>query len=244
MKPVRQVVVIGGLRMNHDEPILVVEDDQALNQLVCRFLQENGYLTRSVSNGLEAVESIISKPPRMVILDLMLPGMDGLQVCRQVRSRYSGPIIMMTAMGDDIDHVVGLETGADDYLTKPVNPRVLLAHVRAQLRRVDSEPVSTHQRAIIAQNLKIDPLRRSVSIEGKEIPLTTAEFDLLLLLANRVGEPISREALHMETFQIKHDGFDRSIDLRISRLRKKLGDDPKFPTLVKTVRNFGYMLCP
>ncbi len=227
--------------MNEQPRILVVEDDRALNALVCTFLGEQGYDTQSVESGTEALARLLNQPPDLVVLDLMLPGMNGLEVCARAREFYKGPIIMLTALGDDMDEVAGLETGADDYLVKPVNPKVLLAHVRAQLRR---QPPDPDAQVVVAQNLEVDLARREARLDGMPVELTTAEFDLLALLAQELGKPVSRETLHRKIFHMAPDVFDRSVDLRVSRLRKKLEHDRGNPRLLKTVRNQGYMLCP
>jgi two-component system response regulator RstA len=178
--------------------------------------------------------------PDLVILDIMLPGMDGLTVCRNARLTYHGPIIMLTARGEDLDEVVGLEVGADDYMKKPASPRVLLARIRTLLRRVNAPPAEGPAKRLELGPLVIDSASRSVTISGREVDLTTAEFDLLRLLAENAGEPISRDRIYQDLRGIDHDGLDRSIDLRVSRLRTKLGDEG--PGLIKSVRGVGYQL--
>ncbi len=227
--------------MKEQPCILVVEDDRALNALICTFLAEQGYRTVAVESGTEAMARLLNEPPDLVVLDRMLPGMDGLEVCSRAREFFKGPVIMLTALGDDMDEVEGLESGADDYLVKPVNPRVLLAHVRAQLRRHPPDPDA---QVVVAQNLEVDLARREARLDGERVDLTTAEFDLLALLAQELGKPVSREDLHRKIFHLAPDVFDRSVDLRVSRLRKKLEHDRSNPRLLKTVRNQGYMLCP
>lgn len=225
------------------QTILLVEDDDKLASLVAEFLESNDYQVQIEANGTKAIDLIIEQQPRAVILDVMLPGADGLTVCRTVRPHYSGPILMLTSMSDDIDEVAGLETGADDYLSKPVKSRVLLAHLRALLRRVEvSDSVESGTEFIHAGKVKINPQNRTVISDGQVVHLTTAEYNLLWLLAERSGEVVSREELHRKTFRLEYDGTDRSIDLRISRLRKKLGDDPKLPYIIKTIRGEGYLL--
>ncbi len=223
--------------------ILLVEDDHKLSALTAEFLRINDFDVTIIDNGNDAIEYARNNPPLAMILDIMLPGADGLMVCRQVRDFYQGPILMLTAMDNDIDEVVGLETGADDYLTKPTKPRVLLAHLRALLRRLESYENSPTASSIIqAGKVIIDPKSRSVRVDGTNVHLTTAEYNLLWLLAEQSGAVISREELHRKTFRLEYDGLDRSIDLRISRLRKKLGDDPKTPYIIKTIRGQGYLL--
>jgi len=225
--------------------ILLVDDDRALSQLVSQYLEKSGYQVTVEDDGANAVRRIVDTQPSLVILDVMLPNVDGLTICRRVREEYKNPIIMLTALDEDIDEVVGLETGADDYLAKPIKPRVLLAHVRAQLRRSDRPLVSDlpARTAIVeTQELLIDAGSRSVSKNGAPILLTTAEFDLLWMLASCPGEVVKRDELHQRIFKLEYDGVDRSIDLRVSRLRKKLGDDSKTPHIIKTIRNVGYQL--
>lgn len=228
---------------DHARPILLVDDDASLTDLVSRFLADNGYPTEVVDDGLTAIDTIRRSPPRLVVLDVMLPGADGLAVCRSIRAEYPGPILMLTALADDIDEVAGLELGADDYLAKPVRPRVLLAHIRALLRRIEDESEDPDQaRQLALGGLEIDRGTRDVRIDGRLVDLTASEFELLWLLASHRGRVVSRDQLHAEILRTPFDGLDRTIDLRISRLRKKLGDDPRCPVLIKTVRGRGYLL--
>jgi len=229
-----------------DKPhILVVDDDVKLTELVSAFLRDNGYYVEVEHRGDVAIERIVKSQPRLVVLDIMLPGADGLAVCRAVRARYSGPIIMLTALNDDIDEVAGLEIGADDYLGKPIKPRLLLAHIRALLRRID-EPDSPEQanktpKRIDVGDIVLDAGSRQASRHGEVFDLTTAEFDLLWLLGMHAGQVLSREEIHQRIFRVEYDGVDRTIDLRISRIRKKIGDDPRSPHIIKTVRGSGYL---
>ncbi len=226
--------------MNPD--ILLVDDDESLNRLVHQYLTNQGLGVRIVTDGEQAIEQILSSSPDLVILDIMLPGADGLSVCRAVRPGYAGPILMLTALGDDIDEVAGLETGADDYLAKPVRPRVLLARIRALLRRnAVSETTTTHQETISVGDIAISRSAMSVQKSGHAISLTDSEFDLLWLLMSKAGQILSRDDINQQLRGLEHDGLDRTIDLRISRLRKKLDDDPKEPTIIKSVRGKGYI---
>ena len=226
--------------------ILLVEDDVRLAQLVKEYLEASDALSVSIEGrGDRAVERIVAEQPDLVILDVMLPGMDGLTVCKRVRERFSGPILMLTALGDEVDEVVGLELGADDYVAKPASPRKVLARVRSLLRRVPAKAVesSTGPDSVIeVGDLVVDPGRRTATLAGRELDLTTAEFDLLWLLARHVGETLEREAIYRELRGIEWDGLDRSIDLRVLRLRKKLGDDAAHPRFIKSVRGVGYLL--
>lgn len=227
--------------------ILLVEDDERLASLVQTFLRSQGFQVSRVGDGQEALNAIRSEPPDCVILDILLPGMDGIEVCRRVRPTYHGWILMLTAQDEDINEVVALDTGADDYLTKPVRPHVLLSRLRALLRRASrgspkvSEPSLDEGKVIATQELRIDGDRRTVSRAGEPIVLTDAEFDLLWLLASRAPAILTRDDILSELRGIEHDGLDRSIDMRISKLRRKLGDDQPPHQLIKTVRGRGYL---
>ncbi len=226
--------------------ILLVEDDARLAQLVKDYLEASDAFAVSIEGrGDRAVDRIVAEQPDLVILDVMLPGVDGLTVCKRVRDRYAGPILMLTALGDEVDEVVGLELGADDYVAKPASPRKVLARVRTLLRRAaPSAGAATAgpNPVITVGELVVDPGRRAASLAGRELELTTAEFDLLHLLAQRVGETLEREAIYRQLRGIEWDGLDRSIDLRVLRLRKKLGDDAAHPRFIKSVRGVGYLL--
>ena len=222
--------------------ILLVEDDPKLSALVRDYLSAQGYRVSVEGRGDRAPERILSEQPDLVILDLMLPGLDGLEVCRRVRESFGNPILMLTARSDEIDEVLGLEMGADDYMAKPVRPRLLLARVHSLLRRVERNHENGGE--LTVSGLEIEALRREVRYRGELLDLTTAEFDLLEYLAKRAGTVVERDLLYRELRGIEWDGFDRSIDLRIARLRKKLGDDARSPKLIKSVRGVGYLLVP
>jgi len=230
--------------IQHSETILIIDDDTELTSLISQFLTMNGYQVSVEHNGANAITAVTHIQPDLIVLDLMLPGVDGLTICRQLKPNFVNPIIMLTALDDDIDEVTGLEVGADDYLCKPIKPRVLLAHIRAQLRRQSHFQSLSFQdiRQVSNGALTIDIRKRIVRYNENEITLSSAEFDLLWVLSMSAGNIISRDELHKEIFKLEYDGFDRSIDLRISRLRKKLGDDPKEPKIIKTIRNKGYLL--
>lgn len=230
-------------KMNDEAKIhvLLVEDDLSLASMIRDFLTNEGFDVMIESRGDVAVTRVPQENPDAVILDVNLPGMDGISVCRTVRSGYSGPILILTARGDEMDEVIGLEVGADDYMTKPVKPRVLLARLRAHLRK---RPVDTQaaDSSITVGSLTIDSGRRVCEIDGQDVNLTTAEFELLWLLAENVGRVLSRHDIYQQLHGMKYDGLDRSIDLRVSRLRKRIGDDPHDPQRIKSVRGTGYML--
>jgi len=227
----------------HEAPrIMIVEDDERLASLTRDYLENNGMTVSLVADGDEAIRRIKSEQPDLVVLDMMLPGADGLTVCRQVRPGFSNPILMLTARTDDMDQVLSLEMGADDYVPKPVKPRVLLARVRALLRRSEVEVTREDQnRRLEFDDLVIDDAARQVSLRGQLVELTSAEYDLLWLLASNAGTVLSREAIFEQLRGIQYDGQDRSIDVRISRIRPKIGDDPDRPKRIKTVRARGYL---
>ncbi|GAD61135.1 response regulator [Aquipseudomonas alcaligenes] len=222
--------------------ILIVEDDQRLAELTQEYLQSNGLQVAIESDGARAAARILKEQPDLVVLDLMLPGEDGLSICRKVRGQFAGPILMLTARTDDMDEVLGLEMGADDYVCKPVRPRVLLARIRALLRRSEGgeAPVENLRRLEFGP-LVIDSAMREAWLRGASVELTSAEFDLLWLLAANAGRILSREEIFTALRGIEYDGQDRSIDVRISRIRPKIGDDPMHPRLIKTVRSKGYL---
>jgi len=222
--------------------ILLVEDDSELASMVADFLAPHGFVVTIEARGDRAAERIRGEPHDLLILDVNLPGLDGLTLCRTVRSDFKGPILILTARGDEVDEVVGLEVGADDYLAKPVRPRVLLARLRAHLRRSAASAIPQGGNRIAIGAMAIDAGRRAVQMSGQEIKLTSAEFDLLWLLAENVGQVVSRGDIYLRIHGVEYDGLDRSIDLRVSRLRKKLGDDPVDPQRIKSVRNTGYLL--
>ena len=220
--------------------ILLVEDDAELAFMVADFLTPHGFDIAIERRGDLAPHRIRTENPEVVILDVNLPGLDGFSICREVRGDYRGAIIMLTARGEEVDEVLGLEAGADDYMAKPVRPRALLARIKTHLRR-ESTTESLHQPVEVG-SLVVDPSSRKVTLDQDALDLTTAEFDLLLLLAKHAGQILSRNDIYREIHGLRYDGLDRSIDLRISRLRKKIGDDPASPQRIKSVRGVGYML--
>lgn len=231
------------------QTILIVEDDERLALLTKEYLQKNGFVVEIESDGRRAITRIIETKPSLVILDLMLPGADGFTVCRSVREEYKSPILMLTARSDDVDQILGLEIGADDYVAKPVKPRVLLARIQSLLKRstqdVDFSSISSMSAkatsVLTFGPLDIDNSRREAWVSGEEIDLTSAEFDLLWLLASNAGRILSREEIFGELRGIEYDGQDRSVDVRISRIRSKIGDDPVHPRKIKTIRSKGYL---
>jgi two-component system response regulator RstA len=227
--------------------VLIVEDDERLANLSKDYLENNGIDVHVINDGRQAISYILSSQPDLVVLDLMLPGADGLEVCREVRAEFQKPILMLTARTDDVDQVLGLEMGADDYVAKPVRPRVLLARIRALLRRKESMPngesveEQDKPERLNFGDLMIDNGAREVRLNGEPVDLTSAEYDLLWLLASNAGKILSREEIFERLRGIEYDGQDRSIDVRVSRIRPKVGDDPMNPKRIKTVRSKGYL---
>ncbi|MBM2885397.1 winged helix-turn-helix domain-containing protein [Chromobacterium amazonense] len=225
--------------------ILIVEDDARLAELIAAYLTKHGYQVSLHGRGDTAPAVILDARPDLVVLDVMLPGKEGFDVCRDVRPHYGGRILMMTARDEDVDEILGLELGADDYLAKPVEPRRLLARIRALLRRSGAQSegggVVVENDSITFGQFRISQATREALLGDEQIELTTAEFDLLWLLATHAGQVLSRDDIMSELRGIGFDGLDRSIDARISRLRRKLGDNPDTPARIKTVRGKGYL---
>ncbi|MFQ6576288.1 response regulator [Pseudomonas sp. UM16] len=221
--------------------VLIVEDDQRLADLTREFLQANGFAVEVEGDGAKAAARIIAEQPDLVILDLMLPGEDGLSICRKVRQQFAGPILMLTARSDDLDQVQGLDIGADDYVCKPVRPRLLLARINALLRRSEPAADSAPPQCLQFGPLRVDNILREAWLQDNGIELTSAEFDLLWLLVSNAGRILSREEIFTSLRGVGYDGQDRSIDVRISRIRPKIGDDPEHPRMIKTIRSKGYL---
>lgn len=221
--------------------LLLIEDDHRLAQLTSDYLQRNGCVVTVVHDGEQGLREAQRHPYDLLLLDIMLPGRSGLEVCRALRASTDLPIILLTARGEEADRVLGLELGADDYLVKPFSPRELLARMQALLRRVRGQ-AGPASKVLRVGNLVIDPGARRVLMENQEVHLTSYEFTLLRVLAERPGRVLSRERLMELALGNAEDSFDRSIDVHVSRLRQKLGDDPKRPRWIKTVRGAGYLL--
>jgi two-component system OmpR family response regulator/two-component system response regulator RstA len=220
--------------------ILLVEDDQRLASLVQSFLQQHGFSVQICDNGLQAEQACKTFDPELVVLDLMLPGLDGFAVCRALRSWYKQPILMLTAKQSDIDQVLGLELGADDYVIKPVEPRVLLARIHALLRRTQGGTAADQQRLEFGK-LKLNQSAREAYYDDQLVELTSYEFDLLWMLARHAGQTVRREAIHKQIIGREYDGLDRTVDVRVSHLRRKLGDNAETPFRIKTVWGKGYL---
>jgi two-component system OmpR family response regulator len=221
--------------------VLLVEDDLRLASLTKEYLEGHGVAVVHVADGRRGQEEALTGRYDAVLLDLMLPGKDGLEVCREVRARSDVPIVVLTARGEEADRVMGLELGADDYLAKPFSPRELLARIRAVVRRARGRAGPARELVRVGE-LVVDPGARRVTLAGREVALTGYEFALLDALARRAGRVLSRERLMELARGSAEEAFDRSVDVHVSRLRQKLGDDPRRPRLIKTVRGAGYVL--
>lgn len=225
--------------INMTETILLVDDEQRIIDLAKMYIEQENYTVISSNDGRDALERILTENPALVVLDLMLPGMDGLEICRRVRRQSDVPIIMLTARDEDIDKIVGLELGADDYLTKPFNPRELVARIKAILRRVERSPSSDKQQTIMHGNLTVDLEKRQVLIDDQVIALRMKEFDLLVTLAENPGIVFSRERLLNVVWGYSFAGETRTVDVHIAHLRHKL--EPMTPA-IETVWGVGYKL--
>jgi len=221
--------------------LLVVDDDERLRALLAEYLGGRGFHVDTAPTGEDGLARLAAEPLDLVILDLMLPGADGLEICRRIRATSTVPIVMLTARGEDLDRIVGLELGADDYLAKPFNPRELLARVQAVLRRTSAAQEGGPP-LLRAGPLSLDPSRRLAWLDGAELDLTSTEFDLLRTLVAAAGRVVPRERLMEEARGTEFASFERSVDVHVSHIRKKLGDDPKRPRLIKTVRGVGYFV--
>jgi DNA-binding response OmpR family regulator len=220
--------------------LLVVEDDARLGELLVEYFASHGFVVAHETRGDRACARVLELCPDVVLLDLMLPGLDGLELFRRLRPTLTGRVIMLTARRTDVDQIVGLEMGADDYVTKPVDPRLLLARVNAVLRRAAASAQGVDYLRL--GTLVIDRAIRVASVGDVALSLTGAEFDLLWHLATRVGQPVSRDELYAGLRGIAYDGVDRGMDFHVARLRRKLRDAGADPDLIKSVRGTGYQL--
>jgi two-component system, OmpR family, response regulator len=228
--------------------ILVVEDDRETRTLIAKYLRNNACNVTAVGDGREMARAMVDHRVDLIILDVMLPGEDGLSLCRKVRGESQVPIIMLTARGEDVDRILGLEMGADDYLAKPFNPRELLARINAVLRRhaaAQTASATNGATALTFLGWRIDlRLRELRNPEGARVAMTSAEFDLLRTFCERPGRVLSRESLLDLTHGRNAGSFERSIDVLVSRIRRKIENDPQEATMIKTVRSGGYMFTP
>jgi DNA-binding response OmpR family regulator len=221
--------------------ILIVEDDAPLRALLQERLAAEGYTVEAVATGEEALQALEARPPDLVVLDLMLPGMDGLEVCRRLRARHPAVyVLMLTARSSELDRVVGLEVGADDYVTKPFSLNELVARVRAGLRRLQLDRETAEEAPLEFDGLRIDPVRRQVWRDGQPVHLTVREFELLLFLARHPDRPFTRLQLLREVWGIDYPGYARTVDSHIQRLRAKIEPAPGAPRYIRTVWGVGY----
>jgi DNA-binding response OmpR family regulator len=218
--------------------ILIIDDDEKLNRLLTDYLGNYGFHVQSAVNPEDGLKKVKTLLPRLIILDVMLPGMNGFEVCKQIRRSHTIPILMLTARGEVTDRIVGLELGADDYLAKPFEPRELVARIQSILRRTEHAATVPKRRF---GPLLIDFQKRAVRLHDEPVDLTTAEFQALSLLANNAGVALSRDRIMDALRGIDYEAFDRSVDIAVSRLRSKLNDDPKSPAFIKTVWGTGYV---
>jgi len=236
--------------MNEHKPkILIVDDDLRLRQLLDRYLAEQGFAVRAVDGGAAMDKALSRELYDLIVLDLMMPGEDGLAICRRLRAEQSDiAIVMLTAKGDEVDRIVGLELGADDYLPKPFNPRELVARIHAVLRRRTAPPPpgapTEHDASVAFGSVVLDLGTRTLSHDDKTTTLTTGEFALLKVLVEHSRKPLSRDKLMELARGREYDVYDRSIDVQISRLRKLVEDDPAKPRYLQTVWGFGYVFVP
>ena len=220
--------------------ILVVDDDPTVTEVVERYLLREGYVVAVAKDGEESLRLVRAWGPDLVVLDLMLPGLDGLEVCRRLRSVDQLPIIMLTARGEETDRVVGLELGADDYVVKPFSPRELVARVRSVLRRAAAGPDQTGGGVLRFGHLAINPRTRGATVAGREIQLTAREFDLLLFLASRPGQVFSRSHIMDRVWDYTYAGDSSTVTVHIRRIREKIEANPMRPEFIKTVWGVGY----
>jgi len=226
--------------VSQDALVLIVEDDIELAEWISQYLQESGFRTDVISHGNDAEARFRKVKADLVLLDINLPGKNGFDICKSLRAFTSVPIIMVTANDEEFDEVLGLELGADDYVTKPVTPRVLLARINSQLRKQNDQQ-SDNANSLRFGSLSIDLDAQSVKLDDQSISLSSGEFELLWVLACHAGKEVKRQDLIKEIRGFDYDGFDRTIDVRISRLRKKLQDNPEQPQRIKTVWGKGYL---
>ncbi len=219
--------------------VLLIDDDVRLFDLLSTYLGQNDFHVTAAHDGPRGLAALEAGTFDVVLLDLMMPGMDGIEVCRRIRLKSNVPVLMLTARGDETDRVVGLEMGADDYIAKPFSPRELVARIKAVLRRARPDVVGER---LIAGDIVVDLGQRTVTKDGQPVDLTGLEFDLLCALARRPGRVVARDALLSEAGRGDVTVGERTVDVHVSHLRQKLGDDPRSPKLIKTVRGIGYVL--
>ncbi|MBM4357939.1 MAG: response regulator transcription factor [Deltaproteobacteria bacterium] len=219
--------------------VLLVDDDARLQELLAAYLSQNGFDVTGAADGRKGLAALEASSFDIVLLDVMMPGLDGIEVCRRIRATSRIPIVMLTAKGDETERVVGLELGADDYVAKPFSPRELLARLRALIRR--AQPLAENRMLTVGE-LSIDVDGRVVTLAGRHVDLTGIEFDILVTLAKRAGRVVARDGILTAAGRDDVTVGERTVDVHVSHLRQKLGDDPRSPSLIKTVRGVGYLL--
>ncbi len=224
--------------------IVIIEDDHRLAELIGSFLSRSGFLVNLFENGKSAIIFCRKNPPDIIILDLNLPDMNGIDVCSELRKFYTQRILILTASSNDLDQIDGFETGADDFVTKPVEPRVLLARIKSLLTRDKSSIAMKKNGKITFGKLIIDDESKIVTYNNENIMLTSNEFELLIIFSRKPGMVLSRDDIFNSMRGIEYDGVDRAVDIKISRLRKKLGDNASKPTKIKTIWGKGYLFVP
>ncbi len=230
--------------MSQSDRVLVVDDDPELRQLLAEYLTDSGFAVDLAGDGDEMRRVMARTMPDVIVMDLMLPGTDGLALTREVRAASRVPILMLSARGEEIDRIVGLEVGADDYLAKPFSPRELLARLRALLRRTHEPATAPRLDGFKFGSYRLDPVARRLLCNGAEVELSSAEFDLLKVLVERPGRVLSRDVLLDLLKGYERDPFDRTVDIRVARLRRKIEPDPASPVYIRTVRGEGYLFNP
>ena len=220
--------------------VLVVDDEPKIVDVVREYLEHAGFAVRTAGDGPAALERARALAPDLIVLDLGLPGLDGLDVARQLRKSSRVPVIILTARGDEVDRIIGLEIGADDYLVKPFSPRELVARVRAVLRRVDERDTAADDEPLVRGDVVVDPVRRRVTVAGKAVDLTPTEFDLLAHLARQPGRVFTRAQLLTAIHGVAVESYERAVDAHIKNLRRKIEPDPRKPQYVLTIYGVGY----
>jgi DNA-binding response OmpR family regulator len=230
--------------MDANPNVLVVDDDAGIRDLLADYLAKQGMTVKTARDGKEMDERLGGFSPDLVVMDLMMPGEDGLSLTRRLKADRDVPVIMLSARGEDIDRIVGLEVGADDYLPKPFNPRELLARIRAVLRRGSGKGGESREESVRFGPFSLDLAAQALSRDGEDIPLTQAEFTLLKIFVEHPNRALSRDQIMDWLKGFERDPFDRSIDVRVTRLRKKLEDDPTNPVYIRTIWGQGYLFAP